>query len=103
MAGGDNHAKRSMQNRLQSFMSMLGNGRHDDPVTHGDMLIFIAEIIEPLFMAEFITIEKCKENRRDCSGQCSTKFTWSMAFATVTVACVISGTILAALKIMQGA
>lgn len=101
MAGGEKHAKQTILTRLRSFAGKLNNGYHDDPVTHGDMLILLHEIIEPLFDNEWVNVEMCSENMKKCNRKKSC-FTWSMAFAAVTITCVLSGTLLAALQIIAG-
>lgn len=59
MAYGDDHAKKIVLKAAKKLVSELQNGNSGCPQTQGRAIALIVEMIAPLYMAKFITINQC--------------------------------------------
>ena len=63
MAHGDNHAKKIVIKRAKTLTADLSNGSAGNVKKQGEALGLIVEMITPLYEAEFVTADECKEKQ----------------------------------------
>jgi hypothetical protein len=63
MAGGDNHAKQIVMDEAARLADKLQNGNAGCMETQGRAIGLLVKMITPLYTAEFVTAQECRESR----------------------------------------
>ncbi len=63
MAGGINHAKQIVIDEAKCLADKLQNGSAGCVQTQGKAIALLVKMVIPMFSAEFVTVEECKEKR----------------------------------------
>ena len=61
MAGGNNHAKQIVIGEANKLVADLQNGHAGDLEVHGRAIGLIVQMVTPLYEAEFVTVQECRE------------------------------------------
>jgi len=63
MVHGNNHAKQIVIDQATGLANKLQNGSAGCTETQGKAIGLLVQMVTPLYEADFITVQECKENR----------------------------------------
>lgn len=70
MANGDDHAKQTIMIQANRIIRRLSNGSKEDPKTHGEALLLLWQVVEPIFGAKLVTVDQLEDRLREYRDDC---------------------------------